>query len=208
MALSKINFKAGVNRENTRYSNEGGWYESEKVRFRQGTPEKIGGWQRLSTNTFLGVCRSLWNWATLGSLNLMGVGTNLKFYIESGGTYNDITPLRATVALGLNPFTTSNGSPTVVVTDAAGGFISNDYVTFSGATAVGGLTIVGEYQLTFITATTYQITASSNATSTATGGGAAVVAAYQVNTGPYYATPLVGWGAGAWGAGTWAPTSR
>lgn len=203
MALSKITFKPGVNRENTRYTNEGGWYESEKIRFRQGTPEKIGGWQRLSTSTFVGACRSLWNWVTLGSLNLMGVGTNLKFYIESGGIYNDITPLRATVALGVNPFTTTNGLATVVVTDAAGGFTNNDFVTFSGATAVGGLTIVGEYQLTVITVTTYQITASSNATSTATGGGASVVAAYQINTGPCCVIPLVGWGAGAWGTGTW-----
>ena len=93
MPIKKIVLKPGVNRENTRYTNEGGYYESDKVRFRQGTPEKIGGWQRISAYTFLGLCRSLWNWVTLGSLNLLGVGTNLKFYIESGGVYNDITPI-------------------------------------------------------------------------------------------------------------------
>ena len=206
MPLQKILFKPGVNRENTRYTTEGGWYECDKVRFRQGTPEKIGGWQRISATTFLGVCRSLWNWVTLGSQNLIGVGTNLKFYIENGGAYNDITPLRKPAAtLGNNPFSTTSGSTTVVVTDATGGFANGAFVTFSGATAVGGLTLNGEYQLATIgvSATTYSITASSAASSTATGGGASVLAAYQINPGPEYAVPLVGWGAGSWGSGTW-----
>jgi hypothetical protein len=206
MPLQKILFKPGVNRENTRYTTEGGWYDCDKVRFRQGTPEKIGGWQRISSTTFLGVCRSLWNWVTLGSQNLLGVGTNLKFYIENGGAYNDITPLRKTAAtLGNNPFSTTSGSTTVVVTDATGGYTNGAFVTFSGATAVGGLTLNGEYQLSTIGAstTTYSITAASAASSTATGGGAAVLAAYQINPGPEYAVPLVGWGAGAWGSGTW-----
>jgi hypothetical protein len=207
MPLQKIMFKPGVNRENTRYTTEGGWYDCDKVRFRQGTPEKIGGWVRISATTFLGVCRSLWNWVTLGSQNLLGVGTNLKFYIENGGGYNDITPLRVVPAATLanNPFATTSGSATVVVTDAAGGYANGAFVTFSGATAVGGLTLNGEFQLSTIgtSVTTYNITASSAATSTATGGGAAVVAAYQLNPGPAYAVPLVGWGAGAWGSGTW-----
>ena len=107
MPLQKVVFKPGVNRENTRYTNEGGWYESDKVRFRQGTPEKIGGWQRISGSTYNGVCRSLWNWVTLGFLNLLGVGTNTKFYISNGGTYYDITPLRVTTTLGANPFAMS-----------------------------------------------------------------------------------------------------
>mgnify|MGYP003353154648 CR=1 FL=1 len=94
MPLKKILFKPGVNRENTRYTTEGGFYECDKIRFRQGTPEKIGGWARISTNTFLGVCRSLWNWVTLGGLNIISVATNLKFYLETGGSYSDITPLR------------------------------------------------------------------------------------------------------------------
>ena len=205
MPLKKLVQKSGVNRENTRYTNENGYYESEKVRFRQGTPERIGGWARISAYTFLGVCRSLWNWITLGGLNLLGIGTNLKFYIESGGFYNDITPLRQTVTLGANPFQTFTGLATVTVTDSTGGWVNGDFVTFSGATAVGGLTLNGEYQITTIgvSATTYQITASTTATSNATGGGSSVVAAYQINVGPVYAVPLVGWGAGAWGTGTW-----
>jgi hypothetical protein len=203
MPLQKLALKPGVNRENTRYTSEGGWYESDKIRFRQGTPEKIGGWQRISAATFLGVCRSLWNWVTLGSQNLIGVGTNLKFYIENGGAYSDITPLRATVTL-TNPFTTTSGSPTVSVVDANGGYTSGDFVTFSGASAVGGLTLNGEYQLTIDTNTTntYFITASSNASSSATGGGT-VTAAYQINTGAASVTPLTGWGAGPWSAGAW-----
>lgn len=205
--LKKLQQKAGVNRENTRYTNENGYYVSDKIRFRQGTPEKIGGWQRISATTFQGVCRSLWNWVTLGGQNLLAVGTNLKYYIESGGAYNDITPLRVTppATLANNPFSTTNGSTTVTVTDAAGGYVNGDFVTFSGATAVGGLTLNGEYQITTIgtSATTYQITAATAATSTAVGGGAAVVAAYQINVGTAFAIPLVGWGAGAWGSGTW-----
>jgi len=206
MPLQKILFKPGVNRENTRYTTEGGWYDCDKVRFRQGTPEKIGGWVRISATTFLGVCRSLWNWVTLGSQNLLGVGTHLKFYIENGGAYNDITPLRkAPATLGNNPFATTSGSTTVVVTDATGGFTNGAFVTFSGATAVGGLTLNGQFQLSTIgvSTSTYSITASSAANATTTGGGAAVVAAYQINPGPEYAVPLVGWGAGSWGSGTW-----
>jgi len=203
--LKKIPLKPGVNRENTRYTSENGWYESDKIRFRQGTPEKLGGWQRISASTFLGVCRSLWNWVTLGSQNLLGVGTNLKFYIENGGVYYDVTPIRAEVTL-TNPFTTVNLSSVVTVSDAAGNYKNNDYVTFTGATAVGGITLSGEYQITYISgATTYTITAASAATSAATGGGT-VYAVYQVNTGPEYAVPLSGWGSNVWGSGTWGNT--
>jgi len=215
--LKKIMFRPGVNRENTRYASEalgavasavesvGGWYESNNIRFRQGTPEKLGGWNRISASTFLGVCRSLWNWVTLGGANLLGIGTNLKFYIENGGAYNDITPLRATVTLGTNPFSTQNTSTTVTVTDSTGGWVNGDFVTFSGATAVGGLTLNGQYQLFTIgtSTTTYTIQAATAATSTAVGGGSSVVAAYQINVGPEYAVPVVGWGAGTWGSGTW-----
>jgi len=201
MPLKKIIFKSGVNRENTRYTTEGGWYEGDKIRFRQGTPEKVGGWYQLSTATFLGVCRSLWNWITLGGQNLLSVGTNLKFYIENGGTYNDITPTE-TVDTLINPFATVSGSTTVTVTDAGGDIINGDFVTFTGGTAVAGLTITGEYQLTKISGTTYTITASSAASSTTTGGGT-VYAVYQINTGPAYSVPLVGWGASTWGSGTW-----
>ncbi len=201
MALQKLTLKPGVDRENTRYTSEGGWYECDKIRFRKGTPEKIGGWQRISAATFLGVCRSLWNWVTLTGQNFIGVGTHLKFYIENGGAYNDITPIRATVAL-TNPFVTVLNSAIVTVTDASGGFIDGDFVTFSGASAVGGLTLNSEYQLTLVTTTTYTITASSNATSSATGGGT-VSAAYQINVGAGFVVPLVGWGASSWGSGAW-----
>jgi len=199
MALKKLTLRPGVNRENTRYTNENGWYESNLVRFRQGTPEKIGGWVRTSANTFVGVCRSLWNWVTLSYYNLLGVGTNLKFYIEDSGTYFDITPIAANHTL-TNPFTT-NGTTTVLVTDASGGFINNSYVTFYGGTAVGGQLITGEYAVTLVSSTTYNITISSAAT--AASGGGTVYASYQVLPGPEYAVPLTGWGAGAWGAGAW-----
>ena len=202
MPLQKLTLRPGVNRENTRYTNENGWYESDKVRFRQGTPEKIGGWSRISTNIFLGICRSLWAWVTLGSVKLIGVGTSLKFYISQGGLYNDITPNRTVVTL-TNPFVTTNLSTTVTVTDAADGFLNGDFVTFTGGTAVGGLTISGQYQLTYVSGSTYTITASSAATSTVAAGGGTVYAVYNINTGPSFAVSLSGWGASTWGSGPW-----
>ena len=202
MPLQKILFKPGVNKENTRYTTEGGWYEADKVRFRQGNPEVIGGWQPFSAAYFQGVCRSLWNWVTLGGDNLVGVGTNLKFYINQGGVYYDVTPIRETVSLS-NPFNTTNASTTVLVTDTSHGCITGDFVTFSGASAVGGLTIDGEFQVTVLTANTYNITATSQATSTAGPGGGSVTAAYEISVGPEVQVPLVGWGAGGWGLGTW-----
>jgi hypothetical protein len=201
MPLQKILLKPGVNRENTRYTNEGGWYQSDKVRFRQGTPEKIGGWARISVSSFLGVCRSLWNWITLANLNLLGVGTNLKFYLENGGNYYDITPIRAAAVLS-NPFTTVNLSTTVTVTDVAHGAVTGDFVTFSNVATVGGLDLNNQYQLTVIDADTYTITTSA-ATSGATGGGTTVQTVYQINTGLAAEVPLTGWGAGAWNAGSW-----
>ena len=213
MPLTKILFKPGVNRENTRYTTEGGWYECDKVRFRQGNPEAIGGWQRISANTFLGVCRSMWNWVTLGFLNLLGVGTNLKFYIERGGQYNDITPLRTTVTINNNPFALT-ASTTVTVTDTAHGCVTGDFVTFSGAVDIGGVgtnvtaaVLNQEFQVTVIDANTYtiQISVTPNATAIAgsPGGGASVVAAYQINVGPAFAIPYVGWGGGTWSSGKW-----
>lgn len=203
MPLKKLTLKAGVNRENTRYTNENGYYVSDNVRFRQGTPEKIGGWTRLSANYFLGVCRSLWNWVTLGGANYLGVGTNLKFYIEYGGTYYDITPLRVVPppTINNNPFG-GNGTTTVTVTDTAHGGTTGDFVTFSGATGTYDTIFNAEYQITVLTADTYTIT---TATVIAAGsyGGAAVVAAYQINIGQATVVPILGWGAGAWGAGPW-----
>jgi hypothetical protein len=220
MPLQKILFKPGVNRENTRYTTEGGWYESDKVRFRQGTPEVIGGWRRISSATFLGVCRSLWNWVTLIGYNLLGVGTNLKFYIETGGVYNDITPIRTTVTLGANPFALT-ASTTVTVTATAHGCFSNDFVTFSGAVDIGGVgtnvtaaILNKEFQVIVLTANTYTITISVTPNATALagspGGGSSVVAAYQINTGSPTQLPSIGWGSNTWGSGFWGlgvPTS-
>jgi hypothetical protein len=201
MALKKLSLKAGVNKENTRYTNENGWYVSDKMRFRQGTPEKIGGWQRISAAIFQGVCRSLWNWVTLGGLNLVGVGTNLKFYIERGGAYNDITPIRASSVINTDPFA-GNGTTTVTVTDTAHGGITGDFVTFSGATGTYATTFNAEYQISVTSIDAYTIT-TSIVIPAGSYGGSSVTAAYQINVGPAYAVPLVGWGAGAWGAGTW-----
>jgi hypothetical protein len=210
MPLQKIQFKPGVNRENTRYTTEGGWYECDKIRFRQGSPEKIGGWAKVSSYFFLGVCRSLWNWVTLAAQNLLGVGTNLKFYISNGGNYFDITPLRVTRTLGSNPFTTNTATntgttTTVTVSDAAGGYLNNDFVTFTNATTVAGLTISGEYQISLLgsNAASYTITVIGTASSNTSGGGSGVIAQYQVNTGPAITTPLSGWGAATWGSGPW-----
>ena len=205
MPLKKILLKPGVNRENTRYTNEGGWYESDKVRFRQGTPEKIGGWQRISANTFVGICRSLWNWVTLAGKNLLGIGTDYKFYVENGGAYYDITPIRTENTL-TNPFTTdtatNSGGYTTVTVTATPGFSNGDYVTFYGASAVGGVTISGEYQITYLSSTTYTISVLGTASSSTTGGGT-VYAVYQITSGSATYIPTEGWGAGAWGDGTW-----
>jgi hypothetical protein len=217
MPLQKILFKPGVNRENTRYTTEGGWYECDKIRFRQGTPEVIGGWVRISAKIFLGVCRSLWNWVTLGALNLLGVGTNLKFYIERGGAYFDITPIRSTVVLN-GPFaavTVAPFSSTITVTDTAHGCVTGDFVTFSGAVSLGGNITADvlnqEYQVSITGADTYTFTAVSATTGLAVtsnasdvgNGGSTVTAAYQLNVGPATVVPLVGWGAGIWGGGVW-----
>jgi hypothetical protein len=203
MPLQKILFKPGVNRENTRYTTEGGWYECDKIRFRQGNPESVGGWSPLSLNTFKGICRSLWNWTTLGAQNLIGIGTNLKFYIQQGGNYNDITPLRATTTyLGTDPFA-GNGTTTVTVTAPSHGAFTGDFVTFSGSTTA---LFNAEYQITVIDANSYTITTASNV-SAGTYGGSAVVAAYQIHVGSVIPVPTVGWGAGTWGSGTWGFSS-
>jgi hypothetical protein len=198
MPLKKLQLRAGVNKESTRYANENGWYDSQKVRFRAGTPEKIGGWQRISNNTFLGLCRSLWNWVTLAFANLIGIGTNLKFYISNGGAYYDVTPIRATTTLGADPFT-GNGTTTVTVTAALHGAITGDYVTFSGST---NTIFNAEYVITYVNANSYTITTAS-VVAAGTTGGSAVSAAYQISIGASIQSPSSGWGSGAWGSGTW-----
>lgn len=210
MPLKKLALKSGVNRENTRYTNEGGWYDGDKIRFRQGTPEKIGGWQALTyTGYYQGVCRSLWAWTTIGSVPFLGMGTNLKYYIMYGAVYYDITPLRTTTTAGDVTFAATTGSATITVTDVAHGAIVNDFVTYSGAVSLGGnitaIVLNKEYQIvTTPTANTYTITAAVVATAGDAGnGGVATVGAYQINTGAPISTPLAGWGAGPWGTGTW-----
>ena len=171
MPLKKLTFKSGVNRENTRYTTESGWYSCDKVRFRQGTPEKIGGWNRISSETYLGVCRSLWAWATLAGYPLVGVGTNLKFYIQDGGQYYDITPYRTAVIPLTNPFTT-NGTTTVQVTDVAHGCITGDFVTISNVSGpVNGIpaaSLQGNFQVTVIDVDNYTIISPVTATRSGT----------------------------------------
>jgi len=212
MPLSKLQFRPGINKESTTYANEGGWYDSEKVRWRSGFPEKIGGWVNLASstanvvNTFKGVARNLWNWITLNTSNLNAVGTNQKLYIENGGQYKDITPLTAAspVTLANNPITTVSGSALVTITAASHGATAGTYVTFSGATAVGGLTIVGEFEIvTVVDGNSFTIVSPIVATSSASGGGASVVANYQISAGGVVYTVGNGWGAGTWGRGGW-----
>ena len=188
--LKKLALRPGVNKENTRYTNENGWYDCDKIRFRQGTPEKIGGWAQISAQKFIGVCRSLWAWVTLGAQNLLGVGTNVKFYIESGGFYYDVTPLNQTNTL-TNPFDMASGSSTVTVTDANGGYSNNGYVTFTGSTANGGITLLGEYLLTYGTvANTYTVPVQSE-TSISLAGNASIAAGSFV-IGNSYSITFVG----------------
>ena len=212
MPLQKLQFRPGVNREGTTLANEGGWYDCDKVRFRSGFPEKIGGWAALSYNTFLGVCRSMWNWVTLKSYNLMGVGTNLKFYIEDGGDYYDITPIRE-----INGNTPSAGPPvvnastitltasgtTLTVSDSAADSLQvNDFVTIAGANTIGGVNVNGEYQIVSVTSgTVYTVTLATSTTGTASN--AAITIAYQINTGFDIYTVGTGWGTGPWSRGSW-----
>ena len=205
MPLQKLQFRPGVNREGTTLANEGGWYDCDKVRFRSGFPEKIGGWAALSYNTFLGTCRSLWNWVTLKSANLLGVGTNLKFYIENGGFYYDITPIRLNTT-NTTTFAATNGSVVITVVDTgASGIQAGDFVTFSSAVSLGGsitaTVLNSEFQIqSVLSGTSYTITSPVAANASDSGdGGAATDAAYQLNTGPAINTVGTGWGVSPWG---------
>jgi hypothetical protein len=227
MPLQKLAFRPGTNRESTNYGNEGGWYQTNKVRFRSGMPEKIGGWAKdngalstviagvtttvltPSTGTLWGVCRSMWNWITLSGYNLLSLGTNLKYYIQNGpgGNFYDVTPLRETTGAGAATFAATTGSSTIVVTDSGYNGQTGDFVTFSGAVGLGGnvtaAILNAEFQITYISSSTYSITVSVVATAGDSGnGGASVVAAYQITTGGEVYTVGVGWGAGGWGGVT------
>ena len=209
MPLIKLQFRPGINREVTSYTNEGGWVDGNKVRFRAGFPETIGGWEKRSRRKFLGVCRALINWTTLTGSSLVGVGTNLKYYIERGGGFSDITPIRRTTDPGDVTFAATNGSDVVVVTDNFHGALVNDFVTFSDAASLGGnitdVLLNTEHQITdIIDPNTYEITLSVTADASDTGdGGASTVGEYQINTGLATSFRGDGWGAGAWGAGGW-----
>ena len=216
MPLQKLQLKPGVNRESTTLANEGTWFEMDKVRFRSGYPEKLGGWTRdtgtyyndgislaPTTGSFWGTCRALWNWVTLASYNLMGLGTHLKYYIQqsNGGNFYDVTPIRDTNTIAANAFTTTNGSTTVIVNDPGYGAGNGDFVTISGVGgAVNGIAASAlnkEFRLTYIDSSTYSITVSSPATSSGTTGAATF--AYQISIGQEIFAALTGWGAGGYG---------
>ena len=203
MPLSKINFRPGVNKETTSYGDENGWFDSDLIRFRKGRPEKMGGWERLSSGTIEGTGRSLHVWAALDGSKYMGLGTETKFYIEEGGGYNDITPIRATTTLGANPLKTGTaGTGTITVTAAGHGAVDGDFVTLSGATTTDGITaaqINTEHELTLIDSNSYTITTTGTSSSgTTAGGGSSVVATYQINTGLSTVVSGTGFGAGLW----------
>ena len=213
--LVKFDFKPGINREGTQLTAGTGWYDGDKIRFRKGRAEQIGGWQKYSTNTFLGICRSLLDWVAAASIEYLGVGTNLKFYVNQGDAYFDVTPIRETTAAGDVTFSAVNGSSTLTVADVNHGAIANDFVTFSGAVSLGGnitaAVLNQEYEIaTIIDGNSYTVAAKDTAGAAVTAnasdtgnGGASVVGAYQINTGLNTYVASSGFGAGTWGAGGW-----
>jgi hypothetical protein len=230
MPLAKLQFRPGVNKENTSYSNEGGWSDSDKIRFRFGFPEKIGGWTRQSNYSFLAPCRALHSYVTLQGSLLMAVGTRYKFYINEGGFYYDITPIRATTAAGDVTFGATNGSATIDVADTNHGAATGDFVTFSGAASLGGQITADvlnqEYQINVVDENNYTIearTVSTIASITDNGvlnptpvtadgsdtgnGGASVVGTYQINSGLGVVVTGTGWGSSTWGRGTWGSSA-
>ena len=209
MPLQKLQFRPGVNQEITSYSNEGGWRDCDKIRFRFGYPEKIGGWEKYSSNTYLGSARALHNWIALDGSNYLGIGTHLKYYIEEGGAFNDITPIRLTTGAGDVTFSATNGSTTLTVTDASHGAVESDFVTFSGAASLGGnvtaAILNAEHQIIrIVDANSYEVTLGVTANSSDSGnGGGSTVGAYQINVGLDTVVGGTGWGAGAWSRGAW-----
>lgn len=213
MALTKLVFRPGINRETTAYANEGGWWDGNLVRFRAGKPESIGGWTQYTRTQMLGTARSLLTWVALDGTIYTGFGTNLKYYIVRGSGLNDITPIRATTTAGAVTFSAVDGSAVITVSDNDNGVFLNDFVTFSGAVSLGGNITAGilnaEHQVTrVVDADTYEITVSVAANSSDSGdGGAAVIGVYQINTGLDTSVYGTGWGAGVWSRGTWGSGS-
>jgi len=213
MPLQKLQFRPGINKDITSYSNEGGWVDGDKIRFRLGFPEKIGGWLKYSVNTFQGAARALHNWIALDGSNFLGIGTHLKYYIEEGGGFNDITPLRSTTAAGDVTFAATNGSTTITVSDTNHGAVLNDFVEFSGAAALGGnitaAILNAEHQVTAVVSSSqYQIVVSATANGSDTGnGGSSVVGKYQINVGLNSQVGGTGWGSSTWGRLGWGSGS-
>ena len=219
MPLQTLEFQPGIDKEGTDYSAKGGWVDGNLVRFRKGRVEKVGGWQKLGTNFYLGTGRALHSWISLGGVRYLGVGSTFKYYIEEGNTYYDITPIRATTSAGDVTFAATNGSSTITITDTSHGAVTNDFVTFSGAVSLGGNVTADvlnqEYQISLVTGTnTYEITVkdTSGATVTANAsdsgnGGSSVVGTYQINVGLDTFVKSSGWGVGTWGSGGFGSAS-
>jgi hypothetical protein len=214
MPLQKLQFKPGVNRDQTNYTNEGGWYECDKIRFRSGYPQKMGGWLRFGTITLKGICRQMFNWITSFSDNLLALGTSKKVYLEGGGFLTDITPIRVTFTSPAtnNCFDTTSGTALVNVNIVGHGATAGSFVTFSGVVGpIGGIPQAqfnAEFEITSVTdADNFKITVTTAATSSTTGGGTAIVAAFQINIGNDISAIGYGWGAGGWGRGAWGSGS-
>ena len=212
MSLQKFIFQPGINREGTAYSNEGGWFNSNRVRFRKGLPEKIGGWTKASTNFFQATGRALHAWVDTSGTKYLGLGTTWKYYVLDGDVYNDITPIRATTTNGI-VFAATDGSAVITATDSSHGCVVGDFVTISGSASLGGLITAAvlntEHQITAVpSVNTYTFTASATANSSDSGnGGAGVDGAYQLNIGLDVYVQSTGWGAGTWGSSTFGSTS-
>ena len=215
MPLAKYTFRPGINREGTNYSNEGGWYDADKVRFRKGKPERIGGWSKNSSSSFIGTCRKIHVYREIGGTNYVSLGTHQKLYMLQGNAFYDVTPIRSTTSAGDVTFSASNGDATLTVADTAHGAVQNDFVTFSGAATLGGLitaTVLNqEYQIaTIVNANSYTVeakdtdgdTVTANSSDSGNGGGS-VVGVYQINVGLDNYVSSTGWGASPWNDGTW-----
>lgn len=211
--LKRLQFTPGINKEATRYTAAFGWFDGDKVRFRDGRPESIGGWQKYTSETYRGVARSLFDWAARDGSSYLGIGTNLKFYVEIGEQIIDVTPIRETTAAGDVTFAATTGNSKVVVTDVGNGVVINDFVTFTGATGLGGnitaLLLNAEHQVVeVLTNDTYciEIGVAANASDTANGG-ASVVGEYQINVGTNFFAGGTGWSLNTWSSGPWGSAS-
>jgi len=219
MALTKLQFSPGVNKEGTDYTADQGWFDSDKIRFRQGRPEKIGGWEKFTTNFFLGVSRSLHRWASLSFTKYIGVGTHLKFYIAEGNNFNDVTPIRLTTSAGDPRFAATNGSSIITVTEAGHGAVVNDFISFTSAATLGGTIVASvlnqEHQIVSVSSSsvyTFIAKDTSGNIVTANGsdsgnGGSSTVGKYQINTGLNAYVSSTGFGASAWGSGGFGSAS-